>query len=143
MGLGLVAFSKDRPRRMMVRIHSASLRLVVAVALALGMFASFVHTTVAHSPLLVVVGVADHVAESGEPRGDHDHSHEDADAALLEHSHGHNLLDHAHDTVSPLPALHLLFGPQSLAWPLTSPVAAHLGGTHRLDRPPRQTAPPA
>ncbi len=124
---------------MMRRSTAYLLKVVVALAVTIGMLLSAIHVSTSHNPAVLAQAEAERHAELAMEVAEHGHSHFDGDDAeqIPGRLHGHNSADHVHDAANALP-LHALR--------LPSPVRVSLPGVHEgagpglrhgLDRPPR------
>lgn len=124
----------------MIRRSTARLlKLVVALAVTVGMLLSAVHVTTSHNPVLLAQAEAERHAELAMEIAEHGHSHFDGDDAeqLPGHLHGHNSADHIHDAANVVP-VHAMRLPSPVRVTLPSiHESAWPGLRHGLDRLPR------
>lgn len=120
-------------------VHSIAFRLVIAVAVTVGMLLSPVGTSASHSPAALAEAEASRHAELTTQLADHGHVHDDGaeDEQNPGHSHGHNPADHSHETPNTLSLLKAPAPPVGRTWHFSPPDAVDLDTTFRLERPPR------
>lgn len=118
----------------MKRQVTGYLRVVLAIALAMGMVFSSNSRMVSHDIADLLMIVAEHLGEIEE----HDHTHEDIiDVMHAYHGHAHDVADHDHNTAFlPPRAVSGILAPPRTNWALAItglPDRRDFG----LDRPPR------
>jgi uncharacterized protein involved in copper resistance len=124
---------------MMRRSTARLLKVVVALAVTIGMLLSAIHVTTSHNPVVLAQAEAERHAELAMEIAEHGHSHFDGDDAeqLPGHLHGHNSADHIHDAANVFP-VHTMRLPSPVRVTLPSfHEGAGPGLRHGLDRPPR------
>lgn len=121
------------------RAYSAVFRLVIAVAMTIGMLLSPMGSSTSHNPVALAAAEAARHAELAAQIEAHGHSHDDgeADEQSPGHSHGHNPADHTHETASTLPDFAPPVPPIGRRWLAHPPSVADLETRFRLERPPR------
>lgn len=121
------------------RLRRAILCGLIAFAMALGMVASVVQTSVSHNPLVLLTAEAERHALLEQEIAAHGHSHDDGYGEERQpgHSHGHNPADHSHDIPSFLPKLAGMTPPGWQTWPAVYPAIAVTGQHYPFERPPR------
>lgn len=125
---------------MPIWVYSASFRLVVAFAMALGVLLSPMGSSASHNPTALAAAEAARHAELAAQIEKHGHSHDDgeADEQTFGHTHGHNPADHTHETASTLPGFAQPSPPIGRSWLVYPPSFDDLEIRFRLERPPRQ-----
>ena len=120
-------------------VHSTVFRLVIAIAMTLGMLLSPIGSSASHNPIALAAAEAARHAELVAQIENLGHSHDDGenDEQNSGHSHGHNLADHSHETASTLPFSALIFPPFSRRGFPYPPSFADMETGFRLERPPR------
>lgn len=115
------------------------LKVVVALAVTVGMLLSAIHVATGHNPAVLAKAEAERHAQLAIEAAEHGHSHFDGDEAeqLPGHVHGHNSADHVHDTANILPVQMLRLPVPARAALPSYHQAAEPGLRHGLDRPPR------
>ena len=124
---------------MPIRIDTAAVRLVIALALVLAFLLSSAGTSISHDPLFLAAKEAQRHAVLAAGSTDQGHVHDnglDGERAPG-HAHGHDPTDHSHDSPSPAAGATSIPRPIGRDWPLTRPAIADPGPGSRLDRPPR------
>lgn len=115
-------------------IRHSALRLVIALAMAIGLVLSPISVAVSHGPAML----GSHGPLFAVPDDGHGHSHDDDGPTNREAGHAHhNPADHSHD--QPDRATYAALTAPSLRqnWWAAAPSAAEPQAPARLDRPPR------
>ncbi|PSM19725.1 hypothetical protein [Nitratireductor sp. StC3] len=121
------------------RVNRAVLCLVLAVAMAFGSLLPHASHSPSHDPVALAAVEAERHAQLEAEIAEHGHSHDDGEdhEQVAGHSHGHNPADHSHETPTTPPGSSPDVPTLVQAIVPTSPDAAHLGASYRLERPPR------
>jgi hypothetical protein len=118
-------------------IHNITLRLVIAVAMTVGLVLSPVGIAISHGPgLLGILAAVPAAADHGHGHG-HGHSHDDDGPVDPDGGHAHhNPADHSHDQPDrPVIAFQASAAPHRDWW-VSPDVVAAPAAPGRLDRPP-------
>ena len=118
---------------------SKAFRFSLAFTLTLGMLISAVGASISHLPVNAEMAEQARHAELSPKIDDHGHSHEDGELEEqdVNHSHGHNLSDHSHDTPHLSAHLYSVNRNMTLVHFVGITVSNELGAFFRLDRPPK------
>ncbi|MFG1283180.1 hypothetical protein [Xanthobacter autotrophicus] len=118
---------------------STAFRLVVALAMTIGLLLSPAGRSASHDPTALAVAEASRHAELAARIADHGHVHDDGqeDEQSPGHAHGHNPADHSHETPNTLSVVNAPVAPMGRAWHPYPPVFAGLETSFRHERPPK------
>lgn len=118
----------------------ASLRIIIAIAVMLGIALPPAGQSPSHDPASAAVAEAVRHAELAAQIEAHGHAHDDGvgEEQKPGHSHGHNPGDHSHETPNVPPGGMIIACSVVRDWTATRASVQLPGEQSRLDRPPRQ-----
>jgi len=124
---------------MKTRALTAGLRIIIAVAVVLGIALPPAASSASHDPVAAVIAEALRHAELAAQVEAHGHAHDDGvgEEQGPGHSHGHNPGDHSHETPNLPPGNGIIARSSVRDWTSKHLSVQLPGEEFRLDRPPR------
>lgn len=121
------------------RVSRIVVSLVIALTMAFGSLMPHATHSQPHVPNALSAAMADRHAQFEAEIAEHGHSHHDEKEheRVADHSHSHNPADHSHETPTTPPDSAPVLSALMRTWVPMPPHTAHLGASHRLERPPR------
>ena len=119
---------------------TAGIRLVIVLAVALGVLPVSNTLSSSHDPLTLQLSEGEqHSALSGVATAEHSHfdDEEVTDDWEPGHNHRHNPADHSHDSPGPALVLYMVGHDQAPEWQLSYRFSPYSAPASRIDRPPR------
>jgi hypothetical protein len=119
---------------------TAGIRLVIVLAMALGVLPVSNVLSLSHDPLTLQLSEAgQHSALSGVATAEHTHFHDEEGLDEWEpgHDHRHNPADHSHDSPGPAFIQYIVRHDQTPEWQLSYRFSPYGTPASRIDRPPR------
>jgi hypothetical protein len=119
---------------------TAGIRLVIVLAMALGVLPVSNTLSSSHDPLTLQLSEGgQHSALSGIATAEHTHfdDEEGLDEWEPGHDHRHNPADHSHDSPGPALVLYMVGHDQAPEWQLSYRFSPYSTPASRIDRPPR------
>ena len=119
---------------------TASIRLVIVLAMTLGVLPVSNIVSMSHDTLAIQLSEAgQHSALSGIATAEHTHVGDEESPAPWEpeHDHRHNPADHAHDSPGPAFILDVVWLEPVREWPPSSRFLPYTAPTSPIERPPR------
>ncbi|QQP89537.1 hypothetical protein JL101_027670 [Skermanella rosea] len=126
--------------RSAMKALTAGIRLVIVLAMALGVLPVSNTLSSSHDPLTLQLSeVGQHSALSGLATAEHTHFDEEEVSDEWEpgHDHRHNPADHSHDSPGPALVLSMVVHDQAPEWQLFYQLSPYRAPAFRIDRPPR------
>ena len=125
---------------MLRRTLTAGIRLVIMLAMTLGVLPVSNTVSMSHHPLTIQLSEAgQHSALSGIATAEHTHFDEEESPEQWEpgHDHRHDPADHSHDSPGPAFILDMVWLEPVREWPLSSRFLPYTAPTSPIERPPR------
>ena len=119
---------------------TASIRLVIVLAMTLGVLPVSNTVSMSHHPLTIQLSEAgQHSMLSGIATAEHTHFDEEEASDQWEpgHDHRHNPADHAHDSPGPAFILDMVWHDQAPEWPPSYRFSFYTAPISPIERPPR------